>query len=173
MDQLMLRRPTIADEAAVMDFRKELLKNGDAFHGCACLECAERYGDWLDLDHWLDQRYGKGRAPSTLWLAFRRSDHRLVGIIDYRFVLSDFMLHFGGHIGYSVRPSERRKGYGRQMLQLALEQCAQLGAKKVLLICDERNSASKRIIVSLGGQLENVTPDETGRGRIERYWITL
>ena len=105
-----------------------------------------------------------------------RSDGRLVGMLDYRHTLTDFLLRYGGNIGYSIRPSERCKGYAKEMLRLALAECKAMGAKKVLITCDSGNAASQKVILSQGGCLENAVPDESGLGHsgtILRYWITL
>lgn len=92
-----------------------------------------------------------------MYLAVRESDGRVVGIIDYRRPLSDFLFNFGGNIGYCVRPDERRNGYAKEMLGLLLEKCRESGAEKVLVCCDKDNEASAKTIVRNRGVLENET----------------
>ena len=79
----------------------------------------------------------------------------------------------GGHVGYGIRPSRQRQGYGKLILALALEECRRLGLARVLVTCLEDNLASARIIEANGGELENVIDDPAGRGPLRRYWIAL
>ena len=84
----------------------------------------------------------------------RKEDDRLVGIIDYRSPLTEFLLKYGGNIGYSVRPSERGKGYAAEMLGLVLSICRDAGEKRILVTCDKDNVASRKSIVKNGGVLK-------------------
>lgn len=159
-----------------MDFRAELLRSGDGFDGCAGLESCGTYEEWADFEPRLRAKYGAGYVPSDVFLAVRVSDGRVVGVIDFRRPLTDFLLSFGGNIGYTVRPTERRKGYASEMLRLLLPFCREAGETRVLLTCDRGNEASRRTIIKNGGVLENEVPDEPGLGRsgsIQRYWIEL
>ena len=133
---LELRRPTAADSKQVMEFRAEMLAGHDSFDGCAGLEDCASFDEWIRFEDRLRAKYKEGYVPSEVFLAVRETDDRLVGIIDYRHPLTDFLLHFGGNTGYSVRPSERRKGYASEMLCLLLDKCRAQGEERVLLTCD-------------------------------------
>ncbi len=110
-----------------------------------------------------------GFVPSsTFWLV---NDQDFIGHLNIRHELTDFLKRIGGHIGYAIRPSMWRKGYGTKILTLGLSRAKELGLDKVLVTCDETNDASKKIIESNGGIFEGRTEG------IElpklRYWIAL
>ncbi len=174
MNRLKLIEPTKEYEDQVMAYREILIKNGESADGCAALEETETYDEWLDFENRLKKKYGKGYTPSTVCLAVRTSDNKLIGIIDFRHDLTDFLKKYGGNIGYSVLPSERQKGYAKEMLGLMLNKCRAMGKDKVLITCDKGNIASSKTIIANGGVLENEVPDEASLGKsgvVQRYWI--
>jgi len=107
---------------------------------------------------------------SAYWLV---AGERILGACDIRHRLTEALLDFGGHIGYCVRPSERRKGYGTRMLTLALQKVRQLGIDRVRITCDKDNVASARVIRGNGGVLDSESFSKAAGRVTQRYWIDL
>ena len=136
---------------------------------------SQTYG--MFLRRW--RKFNEGRhlpshlVPATKYFLLEEGSPKILGVIDIRHRLNDYLLNNpGGHIGYAVAPSERRKGFATQQLRLGLEKCREMGINPVLVTCHKENIASARVIQKNGGVLE----DERviGDGRIfQRYWIAL
>lgn len=113
----------------------------------------------------------KGIVPSNIYFLVDDNLKYLLGAIDVRHYLNEYLLQYGGNIGYGIRPSERQKGYATQMLSLALEECKKGKMQKVLITCYKSNVASAHTIIKNGGVLENEVVED---GEIkQRYWIRL
>ncbi len=175
-ERLELIIPTSEYKEQVMKYRKIFLENEESFDGCAGLEECNTYEEWLDFENRLSKKYGENYVPSDVYLGVRKSDNKLIGIIDIRKGLTDFLYNYGGNIGYSVIPDERRKGYATEMLKQILSKCKSMNINRVLLSCDKENIGSAKTIIANGGVLENEVVDEVGlskSGIIQRYWISL
>jgi predicted acetyltransferase len=107
---------------------------------------------------------------SIRWLV---EGEEFIGEASIRHELNDWLLREGGHVGYGIRPSRQRQGYGRLILALALAEFRRLCIERVLVTCDDENLASARIIEANGGVLENVVDEAVQCRRLRRYWISL
>ena len=113
-----------------------------------------------------------GKVPDSVFFLLDEERSILLGAVNIRHYLNDYLLKYGGHIGDGIRPSERRKGYATKMIELALIECKKLGIDKVLMVCDKSNIASAKSIIKNGGILEDEFMDEDGEIQ-QRYWIEL
>jgi predicted acetyltransferase len=113
----------------------------------------------------------EGIVPeTTLWLV---DGGEYIGTTGIRHRLNEKLIEFGGHIGYSIRPTKRRRGYGKKILELALPIAAELGIERALVTCDETNIASRKIIEANGGVLEDRVIIQGRDVPILRFWIDL
>lgn len=113
-----------------------------------------------------------GKVPDSVFFLLDEERNILLGAVNIRHYLNDYLLQYGGHIGDGIRPSERRKGYATKIISLALIECKKLGIDKVLMVCDKSNIASAKSIINNGGILENEFVDEDGEIN-QRYWIQI
>lgn len=173
MDGIKLLIPDESYLSDIAAYRDEFILTGDTLEGCGSLAAMENPDDWLkEVRAKADEKtVPEGWVVSTQYICVRESDNRIVGMIDIRHSLNDFLRIYGGNIGYSVRPSERRKGYAKWMLSRALAYCRKLGMNKVLINCLETNEASRRTILANGGRYESTIYVPGENVYLERYWI--
>ena len=172
--ELELIFPTKEYKKEVEEYLQEFLDNGEnKIAGDGGLDRIRDFDRWLEKvqnDLSVDT-IDKDRIPATLYLTIRKSDRKIVGNLQIRHFLNEKLLNYGGHIGDSVRPSERRKGYATEQIRLALEKCKELGIDNVLMDCDKANIGSAKSIQKNGGILENEI--YFGNELVQRYWISL
>lgn len=113
----------------------------------------------------------KGYVRENFYLCYDGAE--IIGVFSLKFELTDFLLNFGGHIGYAVRPSRQNCGYATQMLKQGIELAKGYKFDRILCVCDEDNNASEKVILKNGGVLENEMYDEDEKVTVRRYWISL
>ena len=133
----------------------------------------DKYDEWLE---YIKMQLKKETVPDGLvcantFFSVRKSDNKIVGIINIRHELNDYLFEFGGHIGYSILPSERGKGYAHIQLSLGLDFCKKLNINRVLVTCVDYNVASAKTIEKAGGILENKVFNPSKDTFERRYWI--
>lgn len=153
---IYLIRPEAGLEQAVMDYRLEFLANHEKYIlGSSNLHHFTSFFAWLSQvkagEH---LKCTEKTTPADTFLAICSEDMRIVGTIQIRHCITESLNKCGGHIGYGVRPSERRKGYGSRMLEIALTYCYSLGLSHVRIDCEKSNQASAKTIEKCGGILE-------------------
>lgn len=172
---MKLIEPTAEYCRQIQAYRQEFLDCGDSMDGTDGLRRID------DPKKWVEHCYSskdpanvpEGRVPATQYIFVREEDNKIVGMIQIRHYLNDYLEKFGGHIGYSVAPSERRKGYASLMLKTALPECKRLGIDKVLITCIKTNIGSRKTILANGGIYESTVYEPDEKVYLERYWIEL
>lgn len=159
MDKFYLETPSIERKPDIIDYLDEFRKYNSDLNGFGMLA---RVSTELSFEEALEQclsmsnsdySWAHNRCPNKVFLLIRESDNRIVGNIQVRWGITDEMLQFVGHIGYSIRPTERRKGYNKINLYLGLIEAKKLGLNNCVIGCDASNTGSDKTMQALGGRL--------------------
>lgn len=175
MEDMILVKPDMFMAEEIMDYKREFIEAGSSMDGTGTLRRCETAQQWIDSNRLFEnpETVPAHWVQATQYVYLRKSDRRIVGMIQLRHELNEYLKNYGGHIGYSVRPSERRRGYAGNMLAEFLPVCRRMGLGRVLVTCMTGNVASRRTIIKNGGVYENTVFDPEDRSNMERYWIDL
>ena len=153
MEKFYFEIPGISRKEDAIDYIREFLEYGSEINGAGGLHrFLDDYEGWLkklDLDY--IQVPNEERVPGRTYFLVRESDSRIVGMINIRLALNERLSHYGGHIGYSIRPTERGKGYNNINLYLGLKVCRKYGIERIFMAADLENPASWKTMEAFGG----------------------
>ncbi|MFC5471257.1 GNAT family N-acetyltransferase [Cohnella suwonensis] len=173
MSNILLTSPTADLKNEYIDFYLDWKESGEDMVPWVISKSPQDFEgmlDWL-INNARGVNLPEGWVPdSTFWLVSK--DRKVIGAVNIRHELTEDLMNKGGHIGFGIRPSERRKGYATKLLGLSLEQAKKLGINKVLVVCDETNIASEKTIKNNGGVPDMNYIEENGNV-IKRYWIDI
>lgn len=163
-----LRRPRLADKATVLEMMAEFERSQSPHDGGFWDTENFSYEEWLNSNQ--DKEMGinlpENRVPSIQLVSFDDVG-RALEFLNLRLRLNERLLNYAGNIGYSIRPSERGKGYAKEALRQGLQVAKEKNIKKALVTCSVNNPASRAVILANGGLIEDV------RNGVERYWIEV
>ena len=165
---MILRRPSQTDKEAILEMMAEFEREQSAHDGGFWNSDNFVYEEWLEenLQAEAGLNISENWVPAIQLVSFDETGHAL-GFLNLRLRLNDYLLEKGGHIGYSIRPSERGKGYAKESLRQGLQVAKEKNIHRALVTCNIKNPASRAVILANGGQLEDI------RHETERYWIDL
>lgn len=173
-ERLILRRPDPSYEKAVAEMTAEFAEHGEEFiYGSSGVNRLP-YDKWLEKLNRATEKelLPPDRMPQHTYLGVLVPENRPVGFIAIRPELNEALRNSAGNIGYSIRPSERQKGYGKAQLMAALRKIGEKGVEQALVTCDEDNEASAATILACGGLEDKPYIEENG-AKQRRFWIEI
>ena len=179
MERFFLEKPSIERKNEIIEYINEFVLYKSNINGTGSLDkILKGYTFEQALERCLNmenREYAEsvGRCQGKTFLLVRENDNRIVGTINVRWNLNATMLRFGGHIGYGIRPTERRKGYNKINLYLGMIEAKKVGLDKVMLDCDVNNLGSDRTLKALGGKLERTEIDPSDGVLTNVYWFNV
>lgn len=176
MEKFYLEIPSLGRKEDAIDYIQEFHQYHSAINGVGGLDrYIEDYADWLEkLKKDATRIPNEKKVPAKTYFLVRQNDCKIVGMINIRLTLNEHLKKFGGHIGYSIRPTERGKGYNKINLYLGLKICQSHGISKVLMDADTNNPASWKTMEALGGVfVREYYDDEEAHCYVKDYEINV
>lgn len=171
MSLLSLRILSEEDEEAFFASIEEFKTDDPHWEFAFELESLENFKQYVErVNSWSrGENLKKGFVPSSYLLAV--VDNAIVGRVSIRYELNEFLRQYAGHIGYGVVPSQRRKGYAKEILSQAVIFLRDKGVSDILVTCDDTNIGSIKAIESCGGIMEDKIQNSNTDILTRRYWI--
>lgn len=153
MERFYLEVPNIDRKEEAIEYINEFYKYNSNINGTGGLQrFLDSYDLWLDkLQEDYTRTPSEEKVPARTYFLIRENDNKIIGMINIRLALNSKLKKYGGNIGYSIRPTERGKGYNKINLYLALKVCKLYELKKVIMDADKENVASWKTMEALGG----------------------
>lgn len=179
MEKFYLEEPSIERKDEAIEYINEFYEYNSKIHGVGSLD---RYLEQYNYEKWLmhtknmsDKNYANSinKVPSVTYFLIRENDNKIIGMMDLRLELNDYLRTIGGNIGYSIRPTERRKGYAKIQLYLGLLKSYEYNISDVMISCNKTNIASDKTIQDLGGIFSNNIIDPDDEEEMNIYWINV
>ena len=163
MEKLKHVKPSKEYEQEALEYINEFYEYNSDINGTGGLQrYLDNYDGWLEkLEEDRTRIPNEEKVPAETYFLVRENDNKIVGMINIRLTLNENLKKFGGHIGYSIRPTERKKGYNKVNLYLGLLCCKEHGISEVLMDCDKSNLGSAKTMQALGGKLIREYYDDT------------
>lgn len=176
MSDIALKAPSAEYAEQIMAYRQEFLDANDEMDGCGGLHGMDDPIEWIKKceSYSNSETCPRDKVTSNQYIAVRKGDDRIVGMIDLRHSIENPILAmYGGHIGYSVRVDERRKGYAKEMLRLCLAKARERGMVRVMVTCNDDNIGSEKTILANGGVFHHKITVEEINETMKVFWIEL
>ena len=176
MERFYLEKPSLERKEEAMEYIDEFKKSKSKINGTGGLDGTKAYEEWLEEALKCEEKEyaeSKGIVPATTYFTIRESDNKIIGMINIRHYLNEYLANFGGHIGYGIRPTERRKGYAKIQLYMALKETNKMDLDKVMISCEVTNIGSEKTMLSLGGILEKIVHNEEKNRYLKIHWIDV
>ncbi|MGZ9583721.1 GNAT family N-acetyltransferase [Paenibacillus marinisediminis] len=154
-----LRKLSISDDMDIYEMLQEIPRDENGFINSTNGRTFEEYKQWLTRSEAISKAEGleDWMVPSnTYWLY---ANGYPVGFGKLRHYLTEKLREEGGHVGYTIRPSERKKGYGSMLLKLMLEEAKSMNIDKVLLTVQNNNTNSIKVALNNNGIIERSNED--------------
>ncbi|MBL4938572.1 GNAT family N-acetyltransferase [Clostridium sp. YIM B02515] len=171
MNNLFLIRPSKVLEREIWEYRQEYFDFGETqVNGSCGLAYHDNFDEWLNLVLSIEKDKLRNNVHTSTFFSIRKEDNKIIGSVKLHHLLTPD-LENGAHIAYGIRPSERKKGYGKQQLLLVLDVARDMKIPKVMIACGKDNIASAKTALSCSGIL---TSEKIYEGAVhQHYWIDL